>query len=72
MDHTKIGHVNLNSPCQELSIHGLGFVVARLVRWQNILSCACTGGAIQLYSLNTGTILWLLEDVTGFRILHIT
>ncbi len=33
MDHTKIVPVDLDSPRRDLSVHGLGFVVALLVHW---------------------------------------
>ena len=49
MDHMKICTVGLGSPRQELSVRGLGFVVARLVFWENIFSCASAAGPIQLY-----------------------
>ena len=32
MDHTKVDPADLDSPCRELSVRGLGFVVALLVR----------------------------------------
>ena len=47
MDHTKTVTADLDSPRRELSVRGLGFVVAFLVCWQ-IIVCASTGGAIQL------------------------
>ena len=48
MGHTKIDHMDLDSPRQELSVRGLGFVVALLVHWGIIFVCASTGGPIQL------------------------
>ena len=33
MGHTKIVSADLNSPRQELSVRGHGFIVALLVRW---------------------------------------
>ena len=53
MDQTKIVPADLNSPCRELFIRGLGFVVTPLVRSEIVFLCASTQGAIQLY---TGTI----------------
>ena len=38
MDHIKIDTAYLDSPCQELSVRGLGFVVALMVCWE-IDSC---------------------------------
>ena len=49
MDHTKTYQADLDLPCRELSVRGLGFVVALLVRWQIYFSCSSTVGAIQLY-----------------------
>ena len=49
MGHTKIIKGDLDSPHREVSIGGLGVVIALLVRWQTDLSCVSTGGAIQLY-----------------------
>ena len=34
MDHTNIVTADLDSPRRELSVRGLGFVVALSVRWQ--------------------------------------
>ena len=48
MGHTKIDHADLDSPRQELSIRGLGIVIALLVRQGIALSRASTGGPIQL------------------------
>ena len=39
----------MNSPCQNISARGLGFVVSLLVRLGINILCACTGGEIQLY-----------------------
>ena len=39
----------MDSPRQNLSVRGLGFVVALLVCLGINISCACTGGAIQLH-----------------------
>ena len=33
MDHTTLDQADLDSPCQELFVLGLGFVVALAVRW---------------------------------------
>ena len=49
MDHTNIDQPDLDSPRQELSVRGLGFVVALSFRWQMNFSCATTGGPIQRY-----------------------
>ena len=46
VDHTKIGTAYLDSPCQEFSNCGLGFVV--YVFSGNIFSWISTGGLIQL------------------------
>ena len=48
MDHTKIYTADLDFPCRELSKPGLGFVVALQFFSGINLSCASTGGAIQL------------------------
>ena len=40
MDPTKMTHAYLDSPRRELSNGGLGIVVAHLVRWQIVFSCA--------------------------------
>ena len=45
---TKIYHVDLDSPRRELFIRGLGFIVARLVRWQIDFLSARIGRPIQL------------------------
>ena len=48
LDHTKIDTVELESPCQELFIHGLGFVVHSRCGLEIYFLSASTGGAIQL------------------------
>ena len=48
MDHTKIVPADPGSPCQELSVRGLRFLIALLI-FLNYFSCASTGGPIQLY-----------------------
>ena len=48
MAHTKIDTVDLDSPCRELFVHGLKFVVALPFFLEIALSCASTGGPIQL------------------------
>ena len=47
MDHTKIETVYLDSPCRELSMRGLGFIVARFFSGVDF-SCASTGDPTQL------------------------
>ena len=47
-DYTKIYQVDLDSPRQELSVRGLGFVVSLLVFWEINVSCAFTLRAIQM------------------------
>ena len=49
MDHTKMDQADLDSPCQGLSVRGLGFVVAFSVCSGIDLLCASTRGLIQLY-----------------------
>ena len=44
----KIDNADLEFPCRELSVRGLGFVIALSVRWQIDFSCASTRGPIQL------------------------
>ena len=47
MYHTKIVQADLDVPCRELSMYGLGFVVA--LPFLGIkCSCAFTGGPMQL------------------------
>ena len=46
MDYTKIVPVDLDSPCQELSVRGLGYGVVLLVC---LFFCISTGGEIYLY-----------------------
>lgn len=48
MDHTKIYQVDLDSPRQELSVRGLGFVAALSIRSGIDFVCAYTGGPNQL------------------------
>ena len=48
MGLTKIYMAHLSFPCQELSNGGLEIVVALTVFAISDLSCACTGGPIQL------------------------
>ena len=48
MNCTKIVKEDLGSPCRELSNDGLGIVVALTVLLRINLSCASTGGPIQL------------------------
>ena len=57
MGHTKIVRTDLNSPCRELSVRGLGFVVALPVFSGINFVCAPTERAIQLLS-NSG--MWKL------------
>ena len=48
MDHTKMNSKDLDFPRRELSIRGLGFVVALPVRLGIVFLCESTKGAIQL------------------------
>ena len=47
-DHTKIYQADPDSSRRELSVHGLGFVVALLVHSEIDFSCACNWQTIQL------------------------
>ena len=50
MDHTKIVPADLKSPCRELSIRGLGFVVTPLARSGiDFFVCVYTGGNPVVY-----------------------
>lgn len=49
MDYTKMNPKYTDSPRRELSVLGLGFVVAVLAHSGIDFSCAYTGGPIQLY-----------------------
>ena len=42
MDHTKMDPADLDFPCEELSVHGLGFVVALSVHWEIDFLCVYT------------------------------
>ena len=46
MDHTKMYQADLDSPCRELFVPSLRFVVALLFFWEIIFLCASTGKAI--------------------------
>ena len=44
MDHTKLDQAHLDSPCRELSVRGLGFVVAlSFFFWDQFFVCVYWG-----------------------------
>ena len=49
MNFTKIDKADLNYPCRELFVRGLGFAVALSVFWSIDFVCACIGDPIQLF-----------------------
>ena len=52
MSYTKIDPADLDSPCRELSIHGLGFVVAIFGSLVNyVFVCAYWGSNLAVYLL---------------------
>ena len=55
---------DLNSPRRELSVCGLGIVVALLFGlFGSYLLCASTGGAIQLHALCMYNFIHLIENI---------